>query len=194
MPSCQNVTKTFSYTLSCEILAHSLVFSLISHSLTHSKSFIYCRLCATGIVKTELPEIPATNGISACSPSSIHAQACWQAQFTKKCEGVRWDGRSQGPRDRSSSPHLFNHNNRNMGASGNTYLQRARTHTHIHTHTQACPSRRSKSKHNVGLKYRERGVLTEPTWKSESAFCRILLRGGWIPSPGCILVCEEERL
>ena len=98
-----------------------------------------------------------------------------------------------GPRDRSSSPHLFNHNNRNMGAS-ETPTSSVRTHTHTHTHTQACPSRRSKSKYKVGLKYKKGGVLTEPHMEFRVCFLQDLLRGGWIPSPGCLLVCEEERL
>ena len=83
------------------------------------------------------------------------------------------------PRDPSGCPHLFNHNNRNMGASRNTYLQ----HTHTHTHTHVCPSRRSKSNYKVGLKYRKGGVLTEPHMEFRVCFLWDLLRGGWIPSP-----------
>ena len=66
-----------------------------------------------------------------------------------------------------------------MGTSRNTYLQ----HTHTHTHTHICPSRRSKSNYEIGLKYRKGGVLTEPHMEFRVCFLWDLLRGGWIPSP-----------
>ena len=107
--------------------------------------------------------------------------------------GVRWDRRSRTP-ETQDALHTCLITIIGIWVLPQTPTFSTYTHTHTHTHTQVCPSRRSKSNYRVGLEHRKGGVLTEPHMKFRVCFPQDLLRGGWISSPGCLLVCEEERL